>query len=148
MWVHVSVRLHGFAREIHNSGAINILIPYNYTGSHTHMHTHALSLSGGILIHFLVITLSIKQTNSEGGGVQRGENWGEGEKLIVMARPRLGELSRRRRDGEGRLSFLFLPCARSYSYFVPKCYCTHRCLLTHSVSSIAAAPGQLALHLR
>lgn len=63
--VDVSVCLRGLAREIHNSGAINILIPYNYTGSHTHMHTHALSLSGGILIHFLVITLSIKQTNSE-----------------------------------------------------------------------------------
>lgn len=67
---------------------------------------------------------------------------------MAVARPNLGERSRRRRDGDGRLSFLFLPCARSYSYFVPKCQCAHRCLLIHSVSSATAAPGWLTLHLR
>lgn len=75
-------------RKIYNSGVINILIPYNYIGSHTHMNTHALSLSGGIHRHFLVITSSIRQTNSERTnkakmrekkGERRGRGWGARE---------------------------------------------------------------------
>lgn len=168
--VCVTESLCALVLKIYNSSAINILIPYNYIGS----HTHALSLSGGIHIHFLVITSSIKQTNWERTSKvkmreeeRRGmERWGraresprlnlrEGKSECGSKRESLNEWSRRRGDGESRCSVSmrtvtsFLLCARSHSYFVSKCSSLHRCFL-HSLfhfSILLSLLLWLALHL-